>query len=131
MLIKELKMFLDFAKSNPGPDGKKWSVACLAFYDAQTEGIRERLRNLPEKEYVNIKALNVDKFQGHESDIVFLSMVRNKKVGFMDNPNRLNVALTRAKFQLVIIGNYDFFLNQKNSPELKELAKAHKEALIK
>jgi superfamily I DNA and/or RNA helicase len=38
----------------------------------------------------------VDKFQGHEADIVFLSMVQTKRVGFMDNPNRLNVAITEV-----------------------------------
>lgn len=50
-------------------------------------------------------------------------MVQNKRDGFLDSPNRLNVAVTRAKFQLVIIGSYDYFLTKSKSNELKELAK--------
>jgi superfamily I DNA and/or RNA helicase len=50
-------------------------------------------------------------------------MVQTTRDGFMDNPNRLNVAITRAKFQLVIIGDYEYFSNKSNSDDLKELAK--------
>lgn len=64
----------------------------------------------------------MDKFQGHEADIVFLSMVQNKRIGFLDNPNRLNVAITRAKYQLVILGNADYFTKQTQSEDLKKLA---------
>jgi superfamily I DNA and/or RNA helicase len=64
----------------------------------------------------------VDKFQGHEADIVFLSMVQTRRDGFMDNPNRLNVAITRAKFQLVIIGDHSYFSQNSRSDDLKQLA---------
>jgi superfamily I DNA and/or RNA helicase len=70
----------------------------------------------------NILLYTVDKFQGMEADIVFLSMVRGSTIGFMDNINRLNVALTRAKYQRVIVGDKRFFAQQKNSDELKKLA---------
>jgi superfamily I DNA and/or RNA helicase len=50
-------------------------------------------------------------------------MVQTKRVGFMDNPNRLNVAITRAKFQLLVFGKHDYFLNQSDSDDLKELAR--------
>lgn len=40
----------------------------------------------------------------------------------MDNPNRLNVAITRAKFQLVIIGDYSYFAKKSRSEDLKQLA---------
>ena len=65
---------------------------------------------------VQIMIYSVDKFQGKEADVVFLSMVKSGEVGlgFMDSPNRLNVALTRAKFQRVIVGDRDYFLHSKN-----------------
>lgn len=65
---------------------------------------------------VQIMIYSVDKFQGKEADVVFLSMVKSGGVGlgFMDSPNRLNVALTRAKFQRVIVGDRDYFLRSKN-----------------
>ena len=49
-----------------------------------------------------------------EADMVFISMVRGKSIGFMDNINRLNVALTRAKYQRVIVGDIEFFRKQNN-----------------
>jgi len=78
---------------------------------------------------VSIRLCSVDSIQGDEADIVFLSMSRTDRVGFLDNPNRLNVAITRARFQLVIFGKYDFFSGPKSSDDLKELAEAHKNSV--
>jgi RecA/RadA recombinase len=135
VLIKHLKEFLEFAKNAHQPEGKEWTVACLTFYRGQETHIREKLQQLSGNENgfsnfniingkhrINIKLHTVDKFQGHEADIVFLSMVQTTRDGFMDNPNRLNVAITRAKFQLVIIGNHDYFCHKSNSDDLRELA---------
>ena len=130
----ELKHFLEYARKTPQPEGKKWTVACLTFYRGQEKKIREKLRGITGKENavsdfniengkITIKLHTVDKFQGHEADIVFLSMVQTNRDGFMDNPNRLNVAITRAKFQLVLIGNHDYFSQRSHSEDLMELAK--------
>lgn len=57
----------------------------------------------------------VDEFQGSEADVVIVSLVRNnglapwKSVGFLKEPNRLNVLLSRARHKLVIVGSWDFF----------------------
>jgi len=131
----ELLKFIQFASINDQPEGKDWSVACLTFYKGQERKIREKLQKITGKERafsnfsierngkkINIKLHTVDKFQGHEADIVFLSMVQTYRDGFMDNPNRLNVAITRAKFQLVIIGYWDYFAYNSRSEDLKQLA---------
>ena len=135
VMLKELKCFGEYAKYNTQPEGHDWEVACLTFYKGQETKIRERLRQLTGNDNsfsnfvwhlgaikINIKLHNVDKFQGHEADIVFLSMVQTKRDGFLDNPNRLNVAITRAKFQLVILGDYHYFAEKSRSEDLKELA---------
>ncbi|PTB45038.1 hypothetical protein M441DRAFT_23333 [Trichoderma asperellum CBS 433.97] len=50
-----------------------------------------------------VQVLTVDKAQGNQADVVFLDMVRTSSVGFMDDPQRLNVAITRARQAEVII----------------------------
>lgn len=52
-----------------------------------------------------ILADTVDKFQGRENDVIILSTVDNEISEFTDNPNRLNVAISRAKDQLILLVN--------------------------
>ena len=52
-----------------------------------------------------IKADTVDKFQGRENDVIILSTVDNEISEFTDNPNRLNVAVSRAIKQLILVVN--------------------------
>ncbi|MDY0139908.1 MAG: AAA domain-containing protein, partial [Candidatus Izemoplasmatales bacterium] len=57
-------------------------------------------------------------FQGQEADIVFLSMVQNSRVGFMDSINRVNVAVTRAKEKLILVGDKKYFASTQNESML-------------
>jgi len=52
-----------------------------------------------------IKADTVDKFQGRENEVIILSTVDNEISDFTDNPNRLNVAVSRAIEQLILVVN--------------------------
>ena len=53
----------------------------------------------------------VDSFQGHEADVVILTTVRTETIGFWADYRRLNVAMTRAKHVLRIIGNTKSWLH--------------------
>ncbi|MGO4710747.1 AAA domain-containing protein, partial [Chryseobacterium sp. 2TAF14] len=67
---------------------------------------------------IDIKADTVDKFQGRENDVIILSTVDNEISEFTDNPNRLNVAISRAKDQLILLVNGNENDNDTNISDL-------------
>ena len=131
VIIKELKQFCGWAESQKKADNTHHDVSVLTFYKGQEKCLREKLKKLPgnENHYsrfkfknIHIRLATVDYFQGQEADFVFLSMVRNERDGFLDSPNRLNVSITRARYQLLIVGDRNYFLRKSSSTELKKLA---------
>lgn len=117
-VMRELRAFRNWADQTPKPgknDSEPWDVAVLTFYRGQEKELRQRLRKECGQpghghtfwlgQRVRIKLGTVDRFQGHEADLVLLSFVKSAKPGFLNSPNRMNVALTRARYQLVLIGN--------------------------
>jgi superfamily I DNA and/or RNA helicase len=79
-----------------------------------------------------------DRFQGQEADIVVLSMRNGGRKGFLDSPNRMNVATTRAREWRIIVGNYDYFSGEQKpkqgskckDPMLNAFAKAHQKVSL-
>jgi ATP-dependent RNA/DNA helicase IGHMBP2 len=80
-------------------------VAVIATYDAQVQRIRERLSAWLDR---GLEVDTVDGFQGREKEAVIVSLVRSNdrgEVGFLADVRRMNVALTRARSKLVVIGD--------------------------
>ena len=126
-----LRNFMNWAERRGPPKRSrpaKWEVACLAFYVKQEGAIRRMLREVTGDDRqtrfsttnVEIVCGTVDRFQGREADLVLLSMRNTQRVGFLDSVNRLNVAVTRPRQQLVILGNAQYF-GQCRISELEEL----------
>ena len=131
-IIDELTTFMDFIKTHKKKNGERYSVAILSFYNGQVVELRKRLKvifNQPNSNFnyygddIHVTLNTVDKFQGQEADVVYLSMVQNYRVGFLDSINRVNVAITRAKEKIIIFGDKKFFISQDNSEILKKLFK--------
>lgn len=86
------------------------SIGIIAPYKAQTEVLRELIKDNEAFDEVrdNISINSVDAFQGQERDIIYISLTRSNdknEIGFLKEYRRMNVAMTRAKTQLVIIGD--------------------------
>jgi hypothetical protein len=112
------------------------SIAVISFYKAQLKLIRKSIEKLAEDNGVpppkHIEHLTVDSCQGREADMVFVSFTFAGGSRFVRDPNRLNVALTRARHQLVLVGNRDGMLRKAAKPGeernyLAELAQHHRE----
>lgn len=67
---------------------------------------RECEKFLFAKNITQVSVLSIDSVQGQEYDVVVISLARTIGTGFLDNPQRLNVALTRARKCLIMCGNF-------------------------
>ncbi|KAI4312709.1 hypothetical protein MLD38_037509 [Melastoma candidum] len=89
--------------------GRQISIGVISPYSAQVALICEKIR----KKYDNnsrfsVKVRTVDGFQGGEEDVIIVSTVRSNAggfIGFLQDPNRANVTLTRARHCLWVLGN--------------------------
>ena len=92
------------------PDGK-WSAYLISTYRNQNALMERLVDFLLEKHgdlfsNLRVEANTVDSCQGHEADLVLLSLVyEDRQTEFMRSLNRMNVALTRARSRLVILGS--------------------------
>ncbi|KAL0539633.1 hypothetical protein IC582_023849 [Cucumis melo] len=87
------------------------SIGVISPYNAQVSSIQEKLGRKYEKnnnEGFRVKVKSIDGFQGGEEDVIIISTVRSNSghnIGFLSNKQRTNVALTRARFCLWIVGD--------------------------
>lgn len=105
-------------------------IGIISFYGKQLQALQAEIKNQPN---LPIRISTVDRFQGMERNIVIVSLVRSDRIasnklqepnfetfgekgydnqpdlGFAKSPNRLNVALSRAKRLLIIVGNATHF----------------------
>ncbi|MDG4950778.1 AAA domain-containing protein [Weeksellaceae bacterium KMM 9724] len=134
--------FINHWKENE-KDQKELGV--ITFYGAQAGLIK---KNIPEG--IDVRVSPVDRFQGMERNIVIVSLVRsniiaenehqvpdyetfdndygyalNDSLGFAESPNRLNVALSRAKRLLIVVGNSKHFSRKEIYKNVFETMKNH------
>ena len=105
-LFKYLEHFLKTLNSQL----QKPSIAVVSPYREQIRLLKETLKSHPELSITenNISVNTIDSFQGQERDMVLISMTRSNsegQIGFLSDIRRMNVAMTRARKKLVIIGD--------------------------
>lgn len=102
-------------------------IGIISFYGKQVKKMQETVRPFARELSIPIRLKTVDKFQGMERNVIIVSTVRsskNKKLngfivnnddaGFAKSPERLNVALSRARRLLIVVGNKKFFSGIKD-----------------
>ena len=106
-IVKALlgKIETDYRKSN-----MKCSVGVISGYEAQIQELNTHIAPDDHDAWqsLNVEIDTVDGFQGRECDIVIYSTVRSNregKIGFLKDPRRINVALSRARKLLIIVGD--------------------------
>ncbi|WP_270721299.1 AAA domain-containing protein [Bacteroides hominis] len=109
LLLQELENYIRKIGEN------RVAEECIDFglispYKAQVQYLRNKIKGNPFfRPYRNRITVNtVDGFQGQERDVIFISLVRaneNGQIGFLNDLRRMNVAITRARMKLVILGD--------------------------
>lgn len=101
------KLVTHFLKAGVSPE----DIGVVTPYEGQRAYVVQHMTRagmLRQKLYAEIQVASVDSFQGREKDFIILSCVRSNEkagIGFLNDPRRLNVAMTRARSGLIILGN--------------------------
>ncbi len=104
-LLKRLHSMIE-----ENPEMLQMSIGIIAPYRAQTVVLNELIATYPWYEELkkNMSINSVDAFQGQERDVIMMSLVRSNdrgEIGFLSNKRRMNVAMTRAKHLMMMIGD--------------------------
>ncbi|MDR0961198.1 MAG: AAA family ATPase [Mediterranea sp.] len=109
LLLSELEAYIKHIGGHRILD-ERISFGIISPYRAQVQYLRSRLRSAaffrPYRSLLTVHT--VDGFQGQERDVIFISLVRANEqgdIGFLRDLRRMNVAITRARMKLVILGD--------------------------
>jgi predicted DNA helicase len=104
-LVKRVEDLMENWQNNPSP-----SIAIISPYKQQIQILNEYVKasSILKPYLTNISVNTIDSFQGQERDAVFISMTRSNtdgEIGFVADTRRMNVAMTRARKLLVVVGD--------------------------
>jgi hypothetical protein len=94
---------------------KRPEVMVITPYRAQEALLVERIeaqREAGQLRHVDVSVCTLDRCQGREAEYVIISLVRDRATAFLDSPKRWNVALTRAREGLFLVGDLQAYLDE-------------------
>lgn len=95
-------------------DPADYSIGVILTYRSQVELLNQMIDEIDNQAFKQIQVSTVDAFQGAERDIIILGCVRTKSLGFIEDARRLNVAITRAKRHLIVVGKESLLRRNAN-----------------
>lgn len=114
--------FNEYITAQKKPEDKE--IGIITFYSGQKREIRDRQKQKRLGNFCDFRIDVVDRFQGMERNIVIVSTVRSNlkgNIGFAQEIERINVAFSRAKSLLIVIGNKQLF--ERNEDYKKSISK--------
>lgn len=125
-IVERLLTRMDFDIQHGKWKGKQFSVAVLTGYGEQRRRLQMAVDTSKHKwsSYSQIFVNVVDAFQGREADVTIFSVTRSdaKGLGFLREMERINVALSRARERLVIVGDHTYCMQAEGeSNPLKDV----------
>lgn len=99
------------------------SIGVISPYSEQVKFLKSKREEEEIFQNMDITINSIDGFQGQEKDIIYISLVRSNadgEIGFLKDEKRLNVAMTRARKKLIIIGDMSTLSNFKLFNQLAE-----------
>ena len=110
------KRMVDYLKVKLKAENK--DIGIITPYSAQVANLSNKIT---QDDYRGLEISTVDGFQGREKEIIILSLVRSNQknqVGFLSDKRRLNVAITRPRRMLIVIGDIDTITNGNENENL-------------
>ena len=124
LLLQELKAYINRIGGKRVLE-ERIDFGIISPYKAQVQYLRNKIKASGSlKPYRSLLTVNtVDGFQGQERDVIFISLVRaneDGQIGFLNDLRRMNVAITRARMKLMILGEAETMKRHKFYKELIE-----------
>jgi len=132
---REVAEFISWADAAENRD-REHSVSLISFYRDGVKALNRAMRSLLGKDFqygngiagrsghVRIRVGTVDTFQGREADLVVLNIGNDHLTAHLKSLNRVNVALTRARYQLVLVGDHRAMARGGDGILLADLARS-------
>ena len=124
LLLKELEVYIQRIGGKRILD-ERVDFGIISPYKAQVQYLRSKIKaSAVLRPYRSLFTVNtVDGFQGQERDVIFISLVRaneDGQIGFLNDLRRMNVAITRARMKLIILGEAETMKRHKFYREFLE-----------